>query len=397
MPPPTAKYAVGPMTVAVRIAMFQSSERSHETYPRAPVYTPRRCGSRHSMISIARGFGAPVIEPPGNVARIRSGILTSGRRRPRTTLSRWCTFGRDRSARSKGMRTLPKSQTFPRSLRSRSTIITFSAASFSLPRSSSASARSSEGVRPRGRVPLIGRVSTSRPRTRRKRSGLAERMRWSPASRYAPNVDGVRERRRSYADSGGQRLDRLRIRGHGEIVGDRRRLEPDPVARRDDERLAPYAVDRDDARVDGKVDVRNLQVGRLVIVERLEHPSEVVRQVSDDAAEERVRGGAGRGPREPIEESLEAVERIADLRLLAPRAREGGASAATAEPADRIRAEERVPGELRVAERGVEEEGPSATPRATEQGDRVRASEGPDSEPQPGRHRDGIGRGLVKF
>src|SRR6266571_678886 len=47
-------------------------------------------------------FGAPVIEPPGNVARMRLGIVTSGRRRPRTTLSRWCTFGRDRRARSIG-------------------------------------------------------------------------------------------------------------------------------------------------------------------------------------------------------------------------------------------------------------------------------------------------------
>ncbi len=266
-----------------------------------------------------------------------------------------------------------------------------------------------ETLRARGEDAVVARVEIRAERRRRPRAQtLVRRLRRAvnrkgEAVRQVHLVDlTVEDRALRLADRvevrpGGQRLDRLRIRGHGEIVGDRRRLEPDPVARRDDERLAPYAVDRDDARVDGKVDVRNLQVGRLVIVERLEHPSEVVRQVSDDAAEERVRGGAGRGPREPIEESLEAVERIADLRLLAPRAREGGASAATAEPADRIRAEERVPGELRVAERGVEEEGPSATPRATEQGDRVRASEGPDSEPQPGRHRDGIGRGLVKF
>jgi len=58
--------------------------------------------------------------------------------------------------------TLPGRQTRERSLRSRSTIITFSARSFSLSVSSRPSASSCIGPRPRGRVPLMGRVSTAR-------------------------------------------------------------------------------------------------------------------------------------------------------------------------------------------------------------------------------------------
>ena len=78
----------------------------------------------------------------------------------------------------------------------RSTIITFSARSFSLARSSSASAASLAGSSPRGRVPLIGRVRTIAPprpgRTSRKRSGLA----LSRAIRPRPHEAAVMRRRR---------------------------------------------------------------------------------------------------------------------------------------------------------------------------------------------------------
>ena len=43
------------------------------------------------MISIVRSFGAPVIEPPGNVARIASTMSTSSRSRPRIVETSWCT------------------------------------------------------------------------------------------------------------------------------------------------------------------------------------------------------------------------------------------------------------------------------------------------------------------
>ena len=70
----------------------------------------------------------------------------------------------DSVAISRVTRTDPVRQTLPRSLRSRSTIIRFSARSFALARSVSASAA----------VPLIGRVSTSRPSSRRNNSGDAD-------------------------------------------------------------------------------------------------------------------------------------------------------------------------------------------------------------------------------
>ena len=71
-----------------------------------------------------------------------------------------------RSARYSATRTLPGRHTRPRSLRSRSTIITCSARSFAL------AAIGSPG--PAGRVPLIGMVRAMSPRVCRKSSGVAE-------------------------------------------------------------------------------------------------------------------------------------------------------------------------------------------------------------------------------
>jgi hypothetical protein len=39
------------------------------------------------MISIVRSFGAPVIDPPGNVARMASIVVASSRSRPRTVVT----------------------------------------------------------------------------------------------------------------------------------------------------------------------------------------------------------------------------------------------------------------------------------------------------------------------
>ena len=79
-------------------------------------------------------------------------------------LTRWCSPGCDSIAHNAGTWTEPGSHTRPRSLRARSTIITFSAWSFALSRNAAAVAA----------VPLIGRVSTSRCRRRRYRSGDAD-------------------------------------------------------------------------------------------------------------------------------------------------------------------------------------------------------------------------------
>ena len=134
------------------------------------------------MICIARIFGAPVTDPPGNVARRRSGSVVSGRNRPAISATPWCTVGWVSMVRARDTRTEPNSQTRPRSLRTRSMIMFSSAASFAEASSSAAGAEE-------GRVPLIGRVTTRRETasTSRKSSGLSEsRARPSGSSRYAP-------------------------------------------------------------------------------------------------------------------------------------------------------------------------------------------------------------------
>ncbi len=139
------------------------------------------------MICITRGLGAPVTDAGGNVARTSAPIPVPARRRPRTVLTRWCRPGWASSSHSAGTTTEPGSQTRPRSLRARSTIITFSARSFAL-------AASVVGSVP---VPLIGRVSASRPRHERNRSGDADTTATvgapgaPPNRRSAPCGDGL--------------------------------------------------------------------------------------------------------------------------------------------------------------------------------------------------------------
>ena len=112
------------------------------------------------------------------------------------------TVAKRSTAHSSGTRTLASSQTRERSLRSRSTIITFSARSFALPASSAARASSSAGVAPRGRVPLMGRVSTRRPSRRRKRSGDEEATTTSSSFTYAANGAGLPWARRRNRPNG---------------------------------------------------------------------------------------------------------------------------------------------------------------------------------------------------
>ncbi|SLH95965.1 Uncharacterised protein [Mycobacteroides abscessus subsp. abscessus] len=91
---------------------------------------------------------------------------------PRTVETSWWTVEYDSVAISSGTCTLPIWQTRPRSLRSRSTIMRFSARVLGLSASSRRSRSSSAGVAPRGAVPLIGLLSTVRARSiLRKRSG----------------------------------------------------------------------------------------------------------------------------------------------------------------------------------------------------------------------------------
>ena len=166
MPPPTQRCTHPPATANVRIVSASSRSPFPYTRPSAPIDAPRPTGSRPAMRSTAAIFGAPVTDPPGKTASSSSASPTSGRSRPSTVDTRCSTPASGSATMRSGQCTLPATQTRDRSLRSRSTIITCSAASF-------ADARSSARP-PVGRVPLIGRVHTRRPRRARKSSGEAE-------------------------------------------------------------------------------------------------------------------------------------------------------------------------------------------------------------------------------
>ena len=130
---------------------------------------------------VALDLGVPVIEPAGKQARTASIGTRPSRSWPRTVLTSWCTWAYVSTANRLGTSTLPISLTLPMSLRMRSTIIRFSARSFSLAASSAASAASDSGVAPRARVPLIGRDSiTPDGLTVRNCSGEALRSEISP-------------------------------------------------------------------------------------------------------------------------------------------------------------------------------------------------------------------------
>src|SRR4029450_10016694 len=114
------------------------------------------------MWSSAASLGAPVTDPGGNVAATMSPQVVAGRSRPVTVDTRWTRPGWCSTAHRAGTATEPHSHTRPRSLRTRSTIMTFSARS--LGRKEAAS----------GAVPLMGDEATRSPSRRRKRSGEAD-------------------------------------------------------------------------------------------------------------------------------------------------------------------------------------------------------------------------------
>ena len=213
IPPPTQRWMRPSATANVRIVSASSRSPFPRTTPSAPIEAPRPTGSSAAIWSSAAIFGAPVTEPPGNVAARSSASVASSRSVPSTVETRWVTPASSRSAISSGQRTEPGSQTRERSFRSRSTIITCSAASFS-PSTCS----------PSGRVPLIGHVQTRRPRRARKSSGEAETIAQpSPASVRGAN-DAERARR--------ARRDRPRTarRGAGRGSPGRRRRARSPRA-----------------------------------------------------------------------------------------------------------------------------------------------------------------------
>ena len=120
----------------------------------------RLWGSNWSIISIDLIFGVPVMDPPGKESLSNLGRDEWGFKIPSTILSRWCTLLYDLSSQSALTFTLPGIQFLPRSLRNKSTIIKFSARSFSLLSKRSAFSLSIKGFGSLGSVPLIGLVST---------------------------------------------------------------------------------------------------------------------------------------------------------------------------------------------------------------------------------------------
>ena len=96
------------------------------------------------MTSIVRSLGAPVIEPAGNSARSaadRADVVAQPAADRRDQLVH--ATGRTRPPSAPAPSTVPGSQTIDRSLRSRSTIIRFSARNFGSVRQPRAAARSS--------------------------------------------------------------------------------------------------------------------------------------------------------------------------------------------------------------------------------------------------------------
>src|SRR3546814_2562554 len=79
------------------------------------------------MISIARTFGAPVIDPQGKAARSTSTAPAPAGKRAPTSETSWWIVGKLSTRNRAGTATDPGTATRDRSLRIRSTIIRFSA------------------------------------------------------------------------------------------------------------------------------------------------------------------------------------------------------------------------------------------------------------------------------
>src|SRR5579862_876834 len=91
MPAPARSSMRPGATVIVRIKMLRSSVPSTPRKPSEPVYAPRPSASSSAMICMQRNLGQPVIVPPGKTARTAPMGDTSGRSRPRTLETMWCT------------------------------------------------------------------------------------------------------------------------------------------------------------------------------------------------------------------------------------------------------------------------------------------------------------------
>jgi hypothetical protein len=136
------------------------------------------------MISMARAFGAPVIDAGGNRARMMP--ATGAWVRPVTVEVICHTVGWRSTAKREGTRTLPASAMRPMSLRTMSTIITFSARFFSHACRRAAASSSAWNESSRDAVPFMGTDVTSPSSSVKNNSGESEMMAKRPVSTNAP-------------------------------------------------------------------------------------------------------------------------------------------------------------------------------------------------------------------
>ncbi len=142
------------------------------------------------MWCMAWRLGAPVTEPQGKRAA-NSSLRRRSLRLRAVMVDVICqTVGRACSSNRSGTRTLPTSATRDRSLRSRSTIIRFSARSLALVRRCSAAAASVAASGPRGAVPFMGRVVMCSPSQSKNSSG--ETLSTAPGTRQAARASSIR-------------------------------------------------------------------------------------------------------------------------------------------------------------------------------------------------------------
>ncbi len=202
MPPPTPYSAtwVSVSSTTVRIGTLNRAEGPAAPFgarkPTAPQYTPRGESSSSAMSCIVRTLGAPVTDPQGNSARntSTSDVAVSS---SADTVEVSCHTVSYRSRSNTSLQvTEPVRATRPMSLRSRSTIIAFSARSFTEPRRPAATASSSADQRPRRAVPFIGFV------VMRAAVDAEEQLRARPTAPGSARGSGTRRRRRAGRSTG---------------------------------------------------------------------------------------------------------------------------------------------------------------------------------------------------
>ncbi|CAB4539974.1 unannotated protein [freshwater metagenome] len=164
IPAPEPNLSLPAVFQNIRIATL-NEEFVPSTQPRAPQYGPRKLLSLSSINLIAELFGAPLTEPGGNNSSSISRQDIPSRSSPITSETRCSRPGCNSLRKSSGTCTEPDLQILAKSLRIRSTIITFSAKSLS---------ENFEPVSESLRVPLIGLVLTVVPDRSIKSSGDAE-------------------------------------------------------------------------------------------------------------------------------------------------------------------------------------------------------------------------------